>query len=94
MQELKPVQTETITNKFSNGVYKGAKGFDVDPPPSYIDYSNHSKDNGDDKKKTRETKKSSIFTSDEASDDKESESADEKSVEIKSVPFLSLVSIE
>ena len=83
-----------IANRFSNGVYTGAKGFDVDPPPSYIDYSNNSANNNSgDQVKGHETKKWNIITSDEESDDKDGDK-DEKSVEIKSVPFLRLVSIK
>ena len=89
------MKPHNIEERFKNGNYKGAKGFDVDPPPSYIDYGNNSQDkggggNGD--RKGRDIRKWNFLSSDESSSVKESEDFDEKKVEIKSVPFLHLVS--
>ena len=89
-QELKP---SSVRERFSNGNYKGAGGFDVDPPPSYIDYGNTSlsaESNG--KRKGRESRKWNFISADESSSGKEDGGdKDEKKVETKSVPFLSLV---
>ena len=86
-QELKP---SSVRERFSNGNYKGAGGFDADPPPSYVDYGNTSlsaESNG--KKKGR---KWNFISADESSSGKEDGGdKDEKKVETKSVPFLSLV---
>ena len=90
-QELKP---HNIAERFRNGNYRGAKGFDVDPPPSYIDYGNNSQDKGGgdgNGRKGRDLKKWNFLSSDESSSVKESEDFDEKRIEIKSVPFLKLV---
>ena len=86
------MKPDNVAVRFGNGVYKGAKGFDVDPPPSYIDYGNNSQNNRNDKGKEREPRKWNIISSDDMSSDKINE--DEKKVEIQSVPFLSLVSID
>ena len=94
IQELKP---HNIEERFKNGNYKGAKGFDVDPPPSYIDYGNSSQDKGGgggDDRKERDKRKWNFLSSDETSSVKESEDLDEKKIEIKSVPFLHLVSYD
>ena len=89
-QELKP---SSVRERFSNGNYKGAGGFDVEPPPSYIDYGNTSlsaESNG--KRKGRESRKWKFISADESSSGKEDDGdKDEKKVETKSVPFLSLV---
>ena len=91
---MKPV---SVAERFKNGNYKGADGFDVDPPPSYIDYGNNSQDKGgggSEGGKGSGSKKWNFFSRSQSREQKEeSEDFAEKKIEIKSVPFLHLVSV-
>ena len=84
---------DSTTQEYSNGVYRGSKGFDVDPPPSYISYNNNLPKDGGDKEKGDDNEKKKGKSKNTVSSEKDTDSNIEKKVDLKPVPFLSLVSI-
>ena len=83
----------------SGEVYRGPKGFDVDPPPSYIHYENNNSDEaknvgnggGSSGGGKGSDKRNNNFVFCKVAPDDVSNVETEKKLELKQVPFFSLV---